>query len=116
MDETWVEREVALLVANPTVVKSSLQTARAFDAAFLATHARDIRAPILIVHGEGDILVPIRHMEVHARLFESSAHVQWARLQGAGHLPHISRPSQVNPILARWLSDSGARSEIELQK
>jgi pimeloyl-ACP methyl ester carboxylesterase len=107
-DAAWVEREVALIVANPTVVKTSLQTARAFDAALLARYAAAIRAPILVVHGDRDILVPIRHMEAHARLFAASARVQWARLEGVGHLPHITRPSQVNPLLVDWFEHTPA--------
>lgn len=85
---------------------ASLVAARAGLTALLRSDQRkqlgEVRVPALLLHGERDpICLPA------ASAF-AEAHIPGARrrvLPGAGHAPHLSRPSLVNELLADFLSD-----------
>jgi pimeloyl-ACP methyl ester esterase len=84
----------------------SLTAARAGLEALLRSdqrqRLRDVRLPVLLLHGERDpICLPA------ASAFAQD-HIPGARRQvlpGAGHAPHLSRPSLVNELLAGFLAD-----------
>ncbi len=60
-----------------------------------------IAAPVLLVHGTADRIVPIRHARAAARA------IQGARLLElpTGHWPMRERPATFNPALAAFLAD-----------
>lgn len=66
-------------------------------------HARieGIRAPVLVVHGTADPVVPF----AHARLIEQRVpHARLESLAGVGHLPFGEAPGQYDAILRRWFA------------
>ena len=84
----------------------SLDAARAGLEALLASDLRrrlsEVRVPALLVHGELDpVCLPAASAFAQARIPGSRRHV----LPGAGHAPHLSRPSLVHELLAGFLAD-----------
>src|SRR3954449_4777425 len=64
----------------------------------------EIERPTLIVWGEQDALLPLRHAREWARRIRGS---ELRVIPGAGHLPMLERPVLVNPILRRFLDRLG---------
>lgn len=62
-----------------------------------------IVSPTLIIHGDKDNAVPVRHAERHARALPNARTVI---LEGAGHIPHIERPEQVNQLILDFLREN----------
>lgn len=96
-----IERRV--LEGAPAV---ALEAARAGLAALEAADQRrrlaEVRVPALLVHGELDpICLPAASAFAQARIAGARRSV----VPGAGHAPHLSRPSLVNELLGRFLAD-----------
>ncbi len=66
----------------------------------LDTAARTVRAPVLLLHGDRDGLVPVT-----AARRTAARHPAWhyAELSGVGHLPQLQAPGDVATHLAAWL-------------
>ncbi len=61
---------------------------------------KEIRAPILFIHGDEDKLVPLHWAEeAHARVPGSQLHV----IKGAGHWPHPEHPEELVRVAAEFL-------------
>jgi pimeloyl-ACP methyl ester carboxylesterase len=61
---------------------------------------RQITCPTLIVWGEEDALIPIRHAHEYARLIENAGLVT---IPAAGHLPMVEQPERFNAALLEFL-------------
>lgn len=59
-----------------------------------------IKCPTLIVWGQLDWLVPIKHAKIARRRLP---HAEVKVIKFAGHCPHTQRPREVNPILLDFL-------------
>jgi pimeloyl-ACP methyl ester carboxylesterase len=75
---------------------------------------RSVTAPVLLVHGERDRLVPVAVARAAAR-----ANPAWSLtvLPDAGHVPHLEVPRETATVVAGWLDGAGrsaARSAIRL--
>jgi pimeloyl-ACP methyl ester carboxylesterase len=60
-----------------------------------------ISAPTLILWGDRDRAVPLRHGDRHARALPNA---EFVILEGAGHVPHIEYPDVVNRLMVEFLS------------
>jgi pimeloyl-ACP methyl ester carboxylesterase len=70
----------------------------------LARQADRIAAPILLVHGRGDRLVPIAYAR---RLFARVGHLhpRGTRIElDGGHMFHLTRPEAAHAVLEQWLA------------
>jgi predicted glycosyltransferase len=65
------------------------------DRATLRRLADDVECPVLVVHGDRDRTTPLRDGRALARLARGALEV----VPGAGHMPHVRRPVQVNLAL-----------------
>jgi pimeloyl-ACP methyl ester carboxylesterase len=65
----------------------------------------EVRAPVLLVHGDRDELVPIAAARAAAR-----AHPDWdfLELPDVGHVPQLQVPTELAGHLTRWLDHVGA--------
>lgn len=73
-----------------------------------------ITQPTLILHGDKDGAVPVRHAERHARAMPNA---QMLILEGAGHIPHVERSAYVNHLILDFVRENrnGApRVEFEM--
>lgn len=61
----------------------------------------DIRCPTLIMVGDGDLARPVAESEEMHQLLPGS---QFAIIENAGHMSSLEQPSQVNQLLANFLS------------
>jgi pimeloyl-ACP methyl ester carboxylesterase len=61
---------------------------------------RGISCPTLIIWGDGDSLIPVRHAGEYARRIPGARIV---RIPRAGHLPMIEQPEQFNEALTEFL-------------
>jgi pimeloyl-ACP methyl ester carboxylesterase len=69
----------------------------------------EIDCPTLIVWGERDALLPLRHGHEYARrIVASELHV----IPEAGHLPMLERPDVFNPLLLDFLERVAARASV----
>lgn len=73
------------------------------DGTRYASLIRSITAPILLVHGERDRLVPFAAAQEAA-----AANPRWDTLflPGVGHTPQLEVPEVVGPAVAAWLNSS----------
>ncbi len=60
----------------------------------------DIQAPALVIWGDGDLVVPLRHGK---RLVRELPHAELVILEGAGHLPNEEFPEVVNRVMTDFL-------------
>jgi magnesium chelatase accessory protein len=103
LDERGVEAYGSLL-RRPSHVAGALAMMAGWDLAPLNRALPLIRAPVLLVHGERDRIVPVRQSEqAAARL--PVARVE--RLPALGHLAHEERPRDVSRLLASWFEADG---------
>jgi pimeloyl-ACP methyl ester carboxylesterase len=96
---------------------------RRVDAAFLASarsllrvlargrrfreDAASVRAPVLMVHGDRDRLVPVAAARATAARFPAWT---YRELPGVGHVPMIEVPGETEAAIRSWLDDlAGAR-------
>ncbi|RDZ28923.1 alpha/beta fold hydrolase [Lysobacter silvisoli] len=69
----------------------------------LDDHLRQVRCPVLALHGELDEYGSHRHPERIAALSTGPATLRL--LPGCGHVPHKEREAQVLAMVERWLGD-----------
>lgn len=69
-----------------------------------ATRLGEIKAPVLVVVGTGEMTGLVNEAEFVARSVSGATIV---RMEGAGHFPNIEQPERFNDILTTWLK--GAR-------
>jgi magnesium chelatase accessory protein len=96
------------LLRQPSHVAGALSMMAGWELAPLQRALPLIAAPVLLLHGEGDLTVPVAQSdEAAARL--ASAHV--VRLARAGHLAHEEQPERVARLLKDWFLER----ELELE-
>jgi pimeloyl-ACP methyl ester carboxylesterase len=101
----FVARELEALRARPSTLAAMVRLTLDRPCEKVATLARKVEAPVLVLHGAADALVPIANAE---RLFEllrrRSSLARFVRLEG-GHMTHLARPDRLTPVLEAWLDD-----------
>lgn len=65
---------------------------------------RSITAPTLIIWGEGDAIIPVRHAREWARLIP---HARVKTFPGTGHIPMVEAPAAFNSVLLEFLESIG---------
>ena len=69
----------------------------------VAAYARQVRAPLLFVHGRSDALVPIDHARrLHDIALRAGQRSTFIEVDG-GHFLHHTHPGLVMRHLTRWL-------------
>ena len=97
-DDEAVETYRALL-RRPSHVAGALAMMADWDLAGLSNALPALATPVLLMHGDRDLVVPVRQSDaVAARL--AAARVE--RLQGLGHLAHEEQPRRVADVLLSW--------------
>lgn len=95
----FIEAEVARALRSPQTQASAIRANDGRPSEQLREQASRIVAPILLVHGKGDRLVPIAYAR---RLWEHIGHrhaaSQMMEIEG-GHMVHLSRPEHVHALL-----------------
>lgn len=66
----------------------------------LAGHLHKVKAPTLIVWGKADAVIPVSYSRSFNREIPGSRLIV---LEGAGHLPHVEQPDEMNGILIDFL-------------
>ncbi|HET9896793.1 MAG TPA: alpha/beta hydrolase [Streptosporangiaceae bacterium] len=66
---------------------------------------RDVRCPVLLVHGERDRLIPVAAARMAAK-----AHPDWTLtvLPDVGHVPQLEAPEETASAVTAWLRGAGA--------
>jgi pimeloyl-ACP methyl ester carboxylesterase len=99
-----VAEEVALLSARPMLLQTMARLAQDAPCDKVVTYARDVKAPMLFIHGRDDGLVAISYAR---RLFDvmqqSGRDARFIEVDG-GHMVHFTRPLLINPLLDDWLA------------
>lgn len=103
-DEQRGRTERAVAAAGAEVMAADLEAAAGVD---LTGRLDEVRAPVLVLGGDRDELIPVALVE---QLAEGLPQVLMAVLPGAGHLLQVERPGTVNLLIAAYL----ARLELSL--
>ncbi len=93
--------EAAFLGSTRSVLWALAQRA-AFD-----QMARSVKAPVYLLHGTLDRLVPVALARAAARTMPGWTYTELADL---GHTPMLQHPDRIAALLEAWWSDLGARS------
>ena len=66
------------------------------------THAREVKAPVLVVHGERDRLIPVASARELVRRIP-----RWRLevLEGVGHVPMMETPDLFMRVVGEWMAD-----------
>lgn len=67
----------------------------------LLSRAGDIKVPVLVIHGEEDLAIPIAQAE---KMAEVIGNAELVRVPGAGHSTPLEAPDVVNEALASFLA------------
>jgi pimeloyl-ACP methyl ester carboxylesterase len=110
-----VERSVALVERQSDIAgmdRAFLSASRSLAWTLTRTRAyraamSSISAPVLLVHGDIDQLVPVSAARTTARL-----HPEWryVELSGVGHLPQLQVPDELAGHIVEWLGETARRS------
>ena len=94
---TRITQEAGMTVA-PEVLEDPTAWASEFDAVTTKEAIREVTAPVLILHGDADDVVPVDHAaDIAAAAPDAELHV----LKGAGH--QLRRDERAVQTLMRWL-------------
>jgi pimeloyl-ACP methyl ester carboxylesterase len=64
-----------------------------------------ITAPVLLIQGDSDRLVPVQNARAIAARFP---HWQYVELAGVGHTPQLEAPAEVAAVITQWLAGRGS--------
>lgn len=100
----FVDDELHSLMMRPDLLLAMARLAADDPCSKVASHAAQVVAPVLVLHGLEDGLVPIANVR---RLFDilrsASPSSRFVELPG-GHLMHLSRPGTVASEVEAWLA------------
>lgn len=100
-----VDRELGLLANRPEVLLSMVHVAHGRPCSQLLAAARDIRCPVLFLHGEADALVPARCARVlHDRIRAAGGRTEFQLLPASGHMLLHFQAAQVGAHIARFVN------------
>ena len=92
----WVERWSTTVPARAVL----FQGRSWIDKADITDRLADIDLPVLVVHGEEDVPLPIERAQAMA---DALADATFARVPEAGHSVNLEKPATVNAAMARFL-------------
>ena len=92
----WVERWSTTVPARAVL----FQGRSWIDKADITDRLADIDLPVLVVHGEEDVPLPIERAQAMADALPDATFV---RVPGAGHSVNLESPATVNAAMARFL-------------
>jgi len=103
-DPSHMNPQEKAMRVRPAQVKGTVDALVAMAASEWASDIDEaldaITAPTLILWGDKDRTVPLRHGDRHARALPNAEYVI---LEGAGHLPHIECTDEVNRLMQDFL-------------
>ena len=89
------------------------QGAREYDHSPVAALLAEIRCPTLVVHGEGDQIIPL---SAGAAVSDAIPGSQLVVLEGSGHAPHVRDPVKVNLLLRDFLGEGERPKERRIAR
>lgn len=99
----FVDDELARVLATPEIQNSTVRANHGDPTRQLVAQASRIVAPILLIHGRADRLVPIAYARrLFERIGDRHARSKMVELEG-GHMVHLTRPASVHAVLDKWL-------------
>jgi pimeloyl-ACP methyl ester carboxylesterase len=102
----FIDEQRDELGARPEVLGTMVRLSLDDPCAKVAEHARRVRAPVLVLHGQRDALV---HVSYARRLFailrDASPFARFVEIAG-GHMAPLMHPERVAPLLEEWLADA----------
>lgn len=106
----WLMEEAVAFVRrrvteHPWASRAHVGAARSLVALILRRRSfhklmQRVRAPVLVVHGQGDRLVPISAARA---LVACRPDWMLEELEGVGHIPHLEAPRRFLQVVSRWL-------------
>lgn len=94
--------EWGVLTINPLAQQGDL---RAYTRCDTTSVVRDIRCPVLLVHGSRDWLVSREMVEATAKKITQSPRVEVLPLPGLGHFPHVENPKRLAAPVGKFLEE-----------
>jgi pimeloyl-ACP methyl ester carboxylesterase len=91
-----------LLEAPRPGMRQALRASLSYLSHEWSDRLEDIRCPTLVVWGEADALIPVRHADEFVRRIP---HARAARVPNAGHIPMIETPERFNRELLDFIAE-----------
>ena len=92
----WIERWATTMPARAVL----FQCRSWIDKEDITEHLAAIRLPVLVVHGEEDVPIPVERAQAMADALPDAI---FARVAQAGHSVNLEQPAAVNAEIARFL-------------
>lgn len=86
-------------LARPIPTATALADWRACDCFDVLGQLGDVRCPVLVVHGDRDVLTPPKHQRKLAQALPNATHVE---LQGPGHMLPWEAPEALSKAVETW--------------
>ena len=102
----FVDEQLQELGARPAVLGTMVRVSLDDPCGKIAAHARRVRAPVLVIHGERDALVPIGYARrLFAILRDATKAARFVEIAG-GHMGPLTHPERVASLLEEWFGDA----------
>jgi pimeloyl-ACP methyl ester carboxylesterase len=91
-EDCAAERDWGLQIVMRSNARDAIQLMECLEHLQTERRLHEVRVPTLLVHGTRDVITPVANSEHLARTIAGSRLVE---IEGAGHVPTITRPAQV---------------------
>jgi pyruvate dehydrogenase E2 component (dihydrolipoamide acetyltransferase) len=99
-----IDRELAGVLRNPSILPTMAALAQGDPCAALAANAALIAAPTLFVHGDSDRLVPAAHARaLHDLRLAAGGSSEFQVVRSAGHMLPITHAQDIAARIERWI-------------
>jgi len=93
-------KQITLQVQKGAFVKNSQLQRQALDGFDITSRLSEVDVPVLVIHGEGDAIIPVEEGEALARNLKSA---KLAKLPGVGHLLLAEAPVKLSELVISFL-------------
>lgn len=97
-----IESRYLDFLRRPDILLAMADAARGAPSRQLHASAARMRAHVLILHGEDDVLVPLAHMKTMAEALRPTSVVSFDTIPNAGHMIHITHASDLAERIIAW--------------
>ena len=93
-----------LIGPSPPAFRHALEAALSYASQDWTDRLASVRSPTLLVWGDGDAILPVRHCREFERRVPQARAIVWPE---TGHIPMVERPGPFNEALLEFIGEQG---------